>query len=126
MYKYEMRLTLTKWAYENCVGAKAPNGFVPWGYAIVETEKCATVYRTIMGDKVNETEKAICIEYNAELTDSRCNVTKVIKWRNWIPKSQIIADKAVKYFDGGMSELVDVFVNGYLTGENKKEVKGWY
>ena len=100
---------LSDWGYCNCVVENAPDGYIPWGYAVIETEDRIKVLNTIRGTVIRETEKAIQIEYTVGKTNSRCEIIKTFQWKTWIPKSQIVVINAesVTYFDGGESQNVE-------------------
>ena len=115
-------LILTDWAYINCVVNNAPDGFIPWGYAVVETKDSVTVLNTITGVVERETEKAIQLTYTVGKTKPyNCDIVKTFSWHTWIPKSQIIKTdnlESAMHFNGGRSQDVDRYV-----ASTKKKVK---
>lgn len=121
-----MRITVTDWAYENCICANAPvgNWAMPWGYSIVENDSTIAVYRHVCGNVIRETEKAVQIEYTLQRFNNRCDlVGKSVNWHVWIPKKCLVNDHAV-YFDGGQSQWVDKYVMDAMR-QNKNLKSTW-
>lgn len=114
------RFILTDWAYVNCVVNNAPDGFIPWGYAVVETEDTIKCLNTIGGEVVRETEKAIQLCFTVGKTaPARIDIVKSFKWNVWIPKSQIVNGEAL-YYDGGTCGIA---IFRYMESTKKRIIK---
>lgn len=109
--KYNNKLVLTDWCFNNCVWNKCPDGFKPWGYAVTKTDNFVSVYNCFWCNIIGETEKAYNIEFEIGITNHHCDIIRTLIWHLWIPKSQIIKDEIMKTFDGGRIEQL----NFYLT-----------
>ena len=122
-------IILKDWYYDNCVTYPVSgNWFLNWGVAVVEnaTNKTVGAYRTLKGEIVNETEKAIRFKCKAMRFDNRCNITKSVDWFMWLPKKGLINDKVYSYFDGGQGQYVDRCMLNFLhTHTDYTSVKTW-
>jgi hypothetical protein len=123
-----VRFIVSDWAWVNCVVDKAPNGSMglPWGYAVVESDDCLRIYRTLHGEKVKETDKAVNVKYRPIRFDSRCNMTACFDWFCWLPKKCIIPHDAEKvtYFDGGQGYQVEMWCQHFANG--RKVIGAWW
>lgn len=109
--KYGSKFVLTDWCFNNCIWAKCPDGFKPWGYAITKAENEISVNNCFWCNVIGETEKAYNIEFEIGITNHHCDIIRVLKWHLWIPKSQIINDEIVYVCDGGRTELLETHLN---------------
>ena len=104
------------WYYENCVNTPIGNWFLDWGYVITtnDTAKTMAVYRTLKGNVIKETDKAICLEVNAMKFNNRCDIIGSMKWRVWMPKKGLVNNKTYAFFDGGESQQVEKWAFNFL------------
>lgn len=121
-------IVIKDWFYENCVNTPVGNWFLDWGICIATNEATKTVgaYRTLRGDIIRETDKAICLEVNAMKFNNRCDIIGSMKWRVWMPKKGLVTDKTYAFFDGGEGQYVDKCMFDFLNHHpDYKSAKTW-
>lgn len=122
-------IVIKDWYYENCVTFPVGSWFLDWGYCIVKnsSDKTIAAYRTLKGNVVLETEKAVCIETTAHRFNHHCDITKSMKWRIWMPKKGLV-DNGVRlsYYDGGQGQYIDRDMVSFLQRhKDYKSIKTW-
>lgn len=86
-----MKITVTDWAFENCIRKSANNGFIPWGKTVMTKDNDAFVFWAIECEVIRETDKAIQIQFPYGITRyGTCDIIREVDWKVWIPKNCIL------------------------------------
>ena len=115
---------ITDWAWTNCIVDNAPNGMLPWGYVVTEEKERVKINRTLSGEVVRESEKAINVKVNVVGFDSRMNMTKTYDWFFWVPKKCIVENNGSMFFDGGESMQAEMWAIKIADG--RKVLGAWW
>lgn len=122
-------IVLKDWYYDNCVTYPSYGWWqLNWGVAICKNSTTKTVgaYRTLRGEIVGETEKAIHFKCHAVKYNSRCDIIGHMDWSMWLPKKGLVDDMKLTFYDGGQGQYVDRDMLDFLRrNPDYKSAKTW-